>query len=63
MTQNRFTYLPIWTALVSHIMSVLILQGVIDLQQSEVIEGVIIAILNCLTVFGVLNNPTNKDGF
>ena len=63
MTQNRVTSFPMWTALVSQIMSVLMLQGVIDLQQSEVIEGVIIAILNCLTVFGVLNNPTNKDGF
>ena len=63
MTQNRFTSFPMWTALVSQIMSVLMLQGVIDLQQSEVIEGVIIAILNCLTVFGVLNNPTNKEGF
>lgn len=63
MTQNRFQSLPMWTGLISQILSVLILQGVVDLQQSEAIEGIAVAILNALTLFGILNNPTNKDGF
>lgn len=63
MSQNRFKSLVFWSSLVAQILSVLVLVGVIDVGQSQVIEGVIIAVLEAFTAFGLLNNPTNKSGF
>lgn len=63
MTQNRWTSVPMLTALAAQLLSVLVLLGIIDLSQSEALEAVIIAICEALTAFGVLNNPTSKTSF
>ena len=61
--QNRFKSPVFWAAIASQILSVLVLVGVIGTGQSEVFNGVIVAVLEMLTAFGVLNNPTNPTGF
>lgn len=60
MNQNRFKSPVLWTAIAAQILSLLVTIGVIDISTSEAIEGVAVALLNLLTVFGVLNNPTDK---
>lgn len=61
--QNRFKSPVFWSAIVSQILSILVLIGVIDTGQSGVFNGVVVAVLEMLTAFGVLNNPTNPSGF
>lgn len=60
MTQNRWESPVIWTALAAQILSLLVVLGVIDVTESEVLNGVIVAVCECLVAFGVLNNPTDS---
>jgi uncharacterized membrane protein len=53
----------VWIAVVSQILSILIIMGVINIAQQEAINQVAAAILQILTVFGVLNDPTSPDQF
>lgn len=50
-------------AIAAQVLSILVLAGVIDTGMSDAIEAVVIAVLELLTTFGVLNNPTSKDSF
>jgi uncharacterized membrane protein len=43
--------------------SILVLTGVIGAEWSAPISGIITAVLQAFTVFGLLNNPTDKKGF
>lgn len=61
--QNRFTSPVVWSTIAAQVLAILVALGVIDTGMSEVIEGLVVALLEALTVFGVLNNPTNKTGF
>jgi phi LC3 family holin len=63
MKQNRFYSPVVWIAVVSQILSILIIMGVINIAQQEAINQVAAAILQILTVFGVLNDPTSPDQF
>ena len=63
MTQNRWKSPVVWSALVAQALSILVVLGVISPTQSETINAVIIAALEALVVFGVLNSPTSKDSF
>jgi phi LC3 family holin len=63
MKQNRFYSPVVWVAVVSQILSILIIMGVINIAQQEAINQVAAAILQILTVFGVLNDPTSPDQF
>lgn len=60
--QNRFKSPVLWAALAAQLMSMLVVLGVIDTGLSEAIDGVVTALLQLLTAFGVLNNPTNQTG-
>lgn len=62
MEQNRFQSPVLWAALAAQLLSMLVLLGVIDTGMSEAIDGVVGAVLQLLAAFGVLNNPTNKNG-
>lgn len=62
-TQNRWRSAPLWIALAAQLIGLLVVLGVIDAGQSEVLNGLIIAICEALTAFGVLNNPTSKNTF
>lgn len=63
MKQNRFYSPVVWIAVVSQILSILIIMGVINIAQQEAINQVAAAILQILTVFGILNDPTSPDQF
>lgn len=60
--QNRFRSPVLWGAVIAQILSLLVTIGVIDTGMSETIDAVVVAVLELLTVFGVLNNPTNRSG-
>ena len=63
MEQNRLLSPVTLAAIAAQLLSILVLAGVIDTGMSEAIEGVVVAVLELLTTFGVLNNPTNKKTF
>ena len=63
MTQKRWKSAPLWTALGAQVLSLLVILGVIDAGQSDVLNAVIIAVCEGLTAFGILNNPTSKNTF
>lgn len=50
-------------AIASQVLSILVMVGVIDTGISEALNGLVVAVLEALTVFGVLNNPTDKEHF
>lgn len=62
INQNRFRSPVLWAALAAQLLSMLVVLGVIDTGLSEAIDGVVAALLQLLTAFGVLNNPTNQTG-
>lgn len=61
--QNRFLSKVTIVAVAAQILSMLVVLGVIDVAKSDAINGVIVAVCECLTIFGVLNNPTDKANF
>ena len=63
MNQNRLMSKVTMAAIGAQIVSLLILLGIIDTGAGEAINGVIVAILELLTVFGVVNNPTDRTNF
>lgn len=62
MTQVRWQSKVLWASIAAQVISILVLTGVIDLQQGEYFNQVIAAVLQLLVLFGVVNNPTNPDG-
>jgi len=63
MKQERWKSKVLIAALVSQVLSILVLTGTLDISQSEVINTAIGAVLQALVAFGVLNNPTDAGGF
>lgn len=61
--QSRLKSPVVWAAVVAQILAVLITLGAIDTGLGEVIEGIAAGVLQLLTIFGVLNNPTDKAHF
>jgi len=63
MRQNRLKSPIFWSSLISQILSILVLTGIIGSEWSTAISGIVAAVLEAFTVFGLLNNPTDKQGF
>jgi uncharacterized membrane protein len=63
MTQNRWKSPVVWGAVVAQVLALLTVLDVINLTQSDAVNGVVAAVLQALVAFGVLNNPTDKTGF
>jgi len=63
MEQNRLLSPVTLAAIAAQLLSILVLAGVINTGVSEAIEAVVVALLELLTTFGVLNNPTSKQNF
>jgi len=63
MKQNRFKSPVFWSSLATQILSILVLVGVIGAEWSAAISGIITAVLEAFTIFGLLNNPTDKYNF
>lgn len=63
MKQNRLKSPIFWSSLVTQVLSILVLTGTIGTEWSAAISGIVTAVLQAFTVFGLLNNPTDKNGF
>ena len=63
MKQNRLLSKVTIVAVAAQVVGLLITFGVIDTGAGEAINHVIVALCECLTVFGVLNNPTDRENF
>lgn len=63
MDQNRLKSPVVWAAVVAQFLTILLTLNVIDTGFSEAANAVAAGILQLLTIFGVLNNPTDAGGF
>ena len=61
--KNRLLSPVTLSAIAAQVLSILVLAGVIDTGMSDAIEAVVVTVLELLTTFGVLNNPTSKESF
>lgn len=61
MEQNRFKSPVLWTSLTSQVLAMLIVLGVIDTGMSDAIKALVVALLDILALFGIVNNPTSKN--
>ena len=61
--RNRLKSPVVWMSIASQILSVMVLLGVIGQEWSSAITGIVSALLEALTIFGVLNNPTEASKF
>ena len=58
--QNRFKSAVVWGAVLAQ---VLLIIGLVNPDITDEIKLVGGAVIEILTLFGILNNPTNKEGF
>lgn len=58
--QNRFKSAVVWGAVLAQ---VLLIIGLVNPDITDEIKLVGGAVIEILTIFGILNNPTNKEGF
>lgn len=65
MTQSRWKSSVVWTTIVSLIVILIGNYGLWEYigMDSEVFQKVANLILSILVMVGILNNPTNKEGF
>lgn len=61
--QNRLKSKVVWLSVLAQIIVVLQLTGVLEISQIEIINGVATAVIQMLVLFGILNNPTDKNNF
>ena len=60
MVQNRWKSWALWTSLAALV--VFCVKQFAGLDISETVNGLMDALLPVLAAFGIVNNPTNKDG-
>ncbi len=58
--QNRLKSTVVWVAVLSQILLII---GLISPGITDSVKIVGSAVIEILTLFGILNNPTNKGGF
>jgi uncharacterized membrane protein len=65
VTQNRWKSKIVWAAILATLLTLLGNLGLYDAIgiTQDVLQHVIDAVLAALVAFGVLNNPTNPEGF
>ena len=65
MTQNRLKSPILWTSCAFGLIAILGQWGLYDKVglDEEVLQNTITFLMSCFVMFGLLNNPTNKDGF
>jgi hypothetical protein len=61
MEQNRFKSPIFWSGVATQIIAILLWTNVIDLSQSEVIKGVVIAVCELWVAFSQQNNPSSTS--
>ena len=60
MKQDRIKSKVMWLGIISQVIAILILTNLIPLEQIEIVKGVAIAILEILSLYGIVNSPTTK---
>ena len=60
---NRLKSKVVWIAILAQVVIVLQLTGVLTISDIEIVNGVVTAVIQILVLVGVLNNPTNENGF
>lgn len=63
MKQNRLLSPVVWATIATHVLAILLTLDVIDTGVSDAVNQVVAGVLQLLTLFGVLNNPTDKAHF
>jgi uncharacterized membrane protein len=65
MNQNRFKSKVVWAAIAGQVIALMELTGAFKALglDTGVVGDVVAGVLQLLVLFGVLNNPTNGDGF
>ena len=61
--QSRLRSKIVWLSVLAQVIVILQLTHVLPQTDIDVINGVVIAVLEALSLFGILNNPTNAAGF
>lgn len=61
--QNRLKSKVVWLGVLSQVVLILTLTQVLPVGDIDIIKGVGIAILEILSIVGILNNPTSKETF
>jgi uncharacterized membrane protein len=59
-TQEWYRSLTTWLAIAGQALSFLVLIGIIDLNQSDVLNGLLVAVGEVLVLVGIFNNPTRN---
>lgn len=59
--QNRYKSPVFWSGVATQILSLLMLTGVIDLSQSNMINGIVVALCEIWTLFSQRNSPELKS--
>lgn len=63
MEQSRWKSPVFWSGVFTAVVGVLVAMNVINLEQSETLKNVIVAVCGAWSVFVGANNPTNATGF
>ena len=63
MKQNRLYSPVVWGTIVAQLLAIMIALDIVNVAQSEVINNVVVAVLQLLVTFGILNNPVTPDQF
>ena len=63
MKQNRFKSKVVWLAVLAQVIVILQITGLLTVSEIEMINISVTAVLQILTLFGVLNSPTDADKF
>ncbi|MBO4933696.1 MAG: hypothetical protein J5441_00795 [Clostridia bacterium] len=61
--RNRLKSWVFWSSLAAQALSLLVAAGAVSVAQSEAVNAAVAGVLQAFVSFGVLNNPTKKDGF
>ena len=59
--QNRFKSKIVWLAVLAQVIIVLQLTGALSISDIAIVNGVVVSLLEILSLFGILNNPTSVN--
>ena len=63
MKQKRIKSKVVWLAVVSQVVIILTATGVIPIGDIDMVKIIALSVIEVLTLFGILNDPTSKNHF
>ena len=63
MEQNRFRSPVLWSTVVSLVLGLLMQLGIIGDAENKQVMMIVGTVLELFSIFGILNNPTDKKNF